>query len=52
MEKALAYAVSALIVGFGAWIFVAGLGSSSPAPWTVVGLVQIAIGLISPFGPS
>lgn len=52
MEKALAYAISALIVGFGVWIFVAGLGSSSPALWTVVGLVPIAIGLISAFGTS
>ena len=52
MEKALAYAISALIVGFGVCIFVAGLGFSSPALWTVVGLVPIAIGLISAFGPS
>ncbi len=52
MEKALAYAISALIVGFGVWIFVAGLGSSSPALWTILGLVPIAIGLISAFGPS
>ena len=52
MEKALAYAISAAIVGFGVWILVAGMGSSSPALWTVVGLVPITIGLISAFGPS
>ncbi|WP_167353972.1 MULTISPECIES: hypothetical protein [Bradyrhizobium] len=52
MEKALAYVISAVIVGFGVWILVVGVGSSSPALWTVVGLVPIAIGLISAFGPS
>lgn len=51
MDKALAYAISALIAGFGVWIFVAGMGSNSPALWTVVALVPIAIGLISAFGP-
>jgi hypothetical protein len=30
MEKAAAYAVSALIVGFGVWILVTGLSSSAP----------------------
>lgn len=52
MEKAVVYAVSALIVGFGLWIFIAGLDSNSPALWTIVGMVPIAIGLISAFGPS
>ncbi|WP_271671122.1 hypothetical protein [Bradyrhizobium sp. CCBAU 51627] len=52
MDKALAYAISAVIVGFGAWIFVAGLGSNSPIMWTVVALVPISIGVISAFGPS
>ena len=52
MDKALAYAISAVIVGFGIWIFVAGLGSSSPALWTFVALVPISIGAISAFGPS
>lgn len=52
MEKAVGYAISALIVGFGLWIFVAGLDSNSPSLWTVVGLVPITIGLISAFGPS
>ncbi|MBR0685318.1 hypothetical protein JQ594_05285 [Bradyrhizobium manausense] len=52
MDKAIAYAISALIIGFGVWILVAGLGSNSPAQWTVVGLVPITIGLISAFGPT
>jgi hypothetical protein len=52
MQKALAYAISALIVGFGVCILVVGLGSSSPALWIVVALVPISIGLISAFGPS
>lgn len=52
MEKALAYAISALLVGFGAWILVVGLSSSSPALWTVVALVPITIGLVSAFGPT
>jgi hypothetical protein len=33
MEKAAAYAISAIIVGFGLWILVAGLSSSAPALW-------------------
>jgi len=52
MQKALAYVISALIVGFGVCILVAGLGSSSPGLWTVVALVPILIGLTSAFGPS
>jgi hypothetical protein len=52
MDKALAYAISAVIVGFGVWIFVAGLGSSSPVLWAVIALVPISIGVISAFGPS
>lgn len=51
MEKAVAYAISAAIVAFGVWIFVAGLSSSSPALWTVVALVPITIGIVSAFGP-
>ncbi|WP_168195364.1 hypothetical protein [Bradyrhizobium sp. NAS80.1] len=47
----MAYAISALILGFGVWIFVAGLSSSSPALWSVVALVPIVIGLVSAFGP-
>jgi hypothetical protein len=51
MEKAAAYAISAIIVGFGLWILIAGLSSSAPALWICVALVPIAIGLISLFGP-
>jgi hypothetical protein len=52
MDKAFAYAISALVVGIGVWIFVAGLSSSSPALWTVVALDHILIGFVSAFGPS
>ena len=52
MNKALAYAISAVIVCFGVWIVVAGLSSGSPTLWTIVGLVPIAIGLVSAFGPT
>jgi hypothetical protein len=51
VNKALAFAISAGIVGFGAWILVAGLSSSSPVLWFCVALVPIAIGLLSAFGP-
>jgi hypothetical protein len=50
MEKALAHAVSAFIVGFGLWILIAGLSSSTPALWICAALVPIAVGLISFFG--
>jgi hypothetical protein len=50
MDKAAAYAISALIVGFGVWILVAGLSSSAPALWICAALVPIAIGLLSAFG--
>jgi hypothetical protein len=50
MDKAAAYAISALIVGFGVWILVAGLGSSAPVLWICVALIPIAIGLLSAFG--
>ena len=49
MDKAAAYAISALIVGFGVWILVAGLSSSAPALWISVALIPIAIGLWSAF---
>jgi hypothetical protein len=52
MEKAAAYAISAFIVGFGIWIIVAGLSSSTPALWICAGLIPIVIGLISAFGPT
>ncbi|WP_271581101.1 hypothetical protein [Bradyrhizobium sp. CCBAU 45389] len=51
MEKTIAYAIAVLLVGFGAWILIAGLSSSSPVLWTVVALVPITIGLVSAFGP-
>jgi hypothetical protein len=47
MDKAAAYAISALIVGFGVWILIAGLSSSAPALWISVALIPIAIGLWS-----
>ena len=52
VDKATAYAISAFIVGFGVWILVAGLNSSTPALWSGVALVPIAIGFISAFGPN
>ena len=52
MEKVAAYAISALIVGFGLWILIAGLSSSTPALWICAALIPIAVGLISAFGPT
>jgi hypothetical protein len=52
MEKALAYTVSAIIVGFGLWILIAGLNSSAPALWICAALIPITIGLLSAFGPN
>jgi hypothetical protein len=49
MDKAAAYAISALIVGFGVWILIAGLSFSAPALWICVALIPIAIGLWSAF---
>jgi hypothetical protein len=49
MDKAAAYAISALIVGFGVWILIAGLSSSAPALWICLALIPIAIGLSSGF---
>ncbi len=51
MNTAVAYAISAFIVGFGLWILVAGLSSSAPGLWACVALIPILIGLISAFGP-
>jgi hypothetical protein len=50
MEKALAYVISVGIVGFGAWVLVAGLSSSAPAFFACIALIPIAIGLVSAFG--
>ena len=51
MDTAIAYAISAFIVGFGLWILVAGQSSSAPALWACVALIPIAVGLVSAFGP-
>ena len=51
MDKAAAYAISAGLVGFGVWIAIAGLSSSAPALWICAGLIPMAIGLLSAFGP-
>jgi hypothetical protein len=50
MDKAAAYAISALIIGFGVWILIAGLSSSAPALWICVALIPIAIRILSAFG--
>jgi hypothetical protein len=52
MEKALAYAASAIMVGFGLWILIAGLSSSAPALWICAAVFPITIGLLSAFGPT
>ena len=51
MEKALAYVISAGIVGFGAWALIAGLNSDAPAIWASLALFPIAVGLVSAFAP-
>jgi hypothetical protein len=51
MEKAAAYAISAIIVGFGLWILIAGLCSSAPALWICAAVTPITIGLLSAFEP-
>ncbi len=47
MQMALAYVISLGIVGFGAWIVIAGLISSAPAFWVCLALFPIAVGLLS-----
>ncbi len=47
MQIALAYVISLGIVGFGAWIGIAGLSSSAPAVWICLALFPIAVGLLS-----
>ncbi len=49
MEKMLAFAISTPIVGFGVWIFVAGLSFHAPA-LLVAAPIPVAIGLLSAFG--
>ncbi|MGY0571492.1 hypothetical protein ACTGJ9_010880 [Bradyrhizobium sp. RDM12] len=51
MDKVLAYAISAFIVGFGLWILIVGLHSSTPAFLACIALIPIAIGLASAVGP-
>jgi hypothetical protein len=51
MGKAVAYAISSAIFGFGAWILVAGLSSNAPVFWACAALIPIAIGFLSAFGP-
>jgi hypothetical protein len=51
MEKAVAYAISAALVGIGVLILVIGLSSNSPALWAAVALVPITIGIVSALGP-
>ncbi|MHC2284395.1 hypothetical protein [Bradyrhizobium barranii] len=43
MDKAIAKAISAVIVVFGVCILVAGIGSGLPALWTCVAVIVIAI---------
>lgn len=50
MDKAVAYATSAFIIGFGIWIVVAGLSSGSPTCFACAALIPIAIGLWSACG--
>jgi len=52
MHRAVAYAISTVIVLLGVWIIAAGVSSGSPVLWIVVGLVPIVIGLVSAFGPT
>ncbi|SPP93180.1 conserved protein of unknown function [Bradyrhizobium vignae] len=52
MHRAVAYAISTVIVLLGVWIIAAGLSSGSPVLWIVVGLVPIVTGLVSAFCPT
>ena len=52
MNKAFAYGISALIVGFGLSMLIADLNSTAPAAlWAITALIPIAIGILSAFGP-
>ena len=50
MEGALAYMVSAVLVGFGIWVFVDGMHSVAPIFTTFAALTTVTIGLVSAFG--
>jgi hypothetical protein len=52
MDKALAYGISGLIVGFGIWISMAGQSSASPLLWDLVAVIPMMIGLLSAFAPN
>ncbi|MCP3470380.1 hypothetical protein NLM33_08605 [Bradyrhizobium sp. CCGUVB1N3] len=52
MNTAVAYAISAFMVGFGLWILIVGLSSSAPVLWACAALIPIAVGLASAIGPS
>ena len=49
MDKAAAYAISVLILGFGLWILLTGLSSSAPVLWVPASLIPIAIAWSNPF---
>ena len=52
MNKAFAYGISALIVGFGLSMLIADLDSTALAAlWVITALIPIAIGILSAFGP-
>ena len=52
MNKAFAYGISALIVGFGLSMLIADLNSAAPAAlWVITALIPIGIGILSAFGP-
>jgi hypothetical protein len=51
MDTVLAYLISIGIVGFGVWIVAADIAGSDIVPiWIVLGLLPIAVGLMSLFG--
>jgi hypothetical protein len=51
MDTALAYLISVGIVGFGVWVIAAAKGGSDIfLIWIVLGLLTIAVGLISLLG--
>jgi hypothetical protein len=52
METMAAYAVSIFIAGFGISILIAALGSGAPIFWACAGMVPLAAGLLSAFGPT
>jgi hypothetical protein len=51
MEKTLAFAISALLICFGNWVFVVGLSSHTPVLLAIAAVFPIAIGFLSAIGP-